>query len=100
MNSQTVCCVGLLKCCMLLSASFLAFKSPQRRHHMLPLLKNLDYFLPIKYRIKFENALLVFKRLKHCAPGYLQQLIALRKPSAAYDFGGTAMCFCWKRVVH
>ena len=27
-----------------------------------------------------------FKCLKHCAPGYLQELIALHNPSAAYDF--------------
>ena len=37
---------------------------------MLPLLKKLDHFLPIKYRINFKNALLVFKRLKYRAPGY------------------------------
>ena len=67
---------------------------------MLPLLKKLDHFLPIKYRINFKNALLVFKRLKHCASGYFQQVIALRKPSAAYDFRGTAMCFCRKKVVN
>ena len=85
---------------MLLSALFLAFKNSKRRHHMLPLLKKLDHFLPIKYRINFKNALLVFKRLKHCASGYFQQVIALRKPSAAYDFHGTAMCFCRKKVVN
>ena len=79
---------------MLLSALFLAFNNSQRRHHMLPLLKKLGHFLPIKYRINFKNALLVFKRFKHCAPGYFLQVIALRKPSAAYDFRGTAMCFC------
>ena len=46
------------------------------------------HFLPVKYRINFEIALLVFKCLKHCAPDYLQQLIALHKPFAAYDFCG------------
>ena len=40
----------------------------------------------VKYRINFKIALLVFKCLKHCAPGYLQELIVLHKPSAAYDF--------------
>ena len=44
------------------------------------------HFLPIKNRINFKIALQVFKCLKHCAPGYLQELIALHKPSAAYDF--------------
>ena len=42
--------------------------------------------MPIRYRINFKIALLVFKCLKHCAPGYLQQLVALRNPSAAYNF--------------
>ena len=63
----------------------LSFKYSQRRYHMLPFLKKL-HFLPIKYRINFKIALLVFKCLKHCAPGYLQTLIALHKPSAADDF--------------
>ena len=85
---------------MLLSALFLAFNNSKRRYHKQPLLKKLDHFLLTKYRINFKNALLVFKRLKHCAPGYLQQLIALRKPFAAYDFHGTAMCFCRKKVVN
>ena len=62
-----------------------SFKYSQRRYHMLPFLKKL-HFLPIKYRINFKIALLVFKCLKHCAPGYLQELIVLHKPSAAYDF--------------
>ena len=51
----------------------------------LPFLKEL-HFLPIKYCINFKIALLVFKCLKHCAPGYLQELIVLHKPSPAYDF--------------
>ena len=50
-----------------------SFKYSQRRYHMLPFLKKL-YFLPIKYRMNFKIALLVFKCLKHCAPGYLQTL--------------------------
>ena len=61
------------------------FKYSQQRYHMLPFLKKL-HFLPIRYRINFKIALLVFKCLKHCAPGYLQQLVAPRKPSAAYNF--------------
>ena len=61
------------------------FKYFQQRYHMLPFLKKL-HFLPIRYRINFKIALLVFKCLKHCAPGNLQQLVALRKPSAAYNF--------------
>ena len=52
---------------------------------MLPFLKKL-HFLPIKYRINFKIALLVFTCLKHYALGYLQKLITLHKPSAAYDF--------------
>ena len=63
----------------------ISFKYSQQRYHMLPLLKKL-HFLPIRYRINFKIALLVFKCLKHCAPGYLQQLVALRKPFAAYNF--------------
>ena len=47
-----------------------SFKYSQRRYHMLPFLKKL-HFLPMKYRINFKIALLVFKCLKHCAPGYL-----------------------------
>ena len=62
-----------------------SFKYSQRRYYMLPFLNKL-YFLPIKYRINFTIALLVFKCLKHCAPGYLQGLIALHKPPAANDF--------------
>ena len=30
--------------------------------------------------------MLVLKCLKHCATGYLRQLVALRKPSAPYNF--------------
>ena len=67
-----------------------SFKYSQRRYHtrMLPFLKKL-HFLSIKYRINFKIVLLVFKWFKHCAPGYLQELIALHKPSAAYDFRRT-----------
>ena len=54
---------------------------------MLPFLKKLHFF-PVKYHINFKIALLVFKCLKHCGPGYLQHLIALHEPSAVYDFGG------------
>ena len=57
--------------------------------------------LPMKCCINFKIALLVFKCLKHCASGYLQQLIALHKPSTAYDFCGNCnMLFCWKKLVN
>ena len=62
-----------------------SFKYSQRRYYMLPFLNKL-HFLPIKYRTNFIIALLVFKCLKHCAPGYLQGIIALHKPPAANDF--------------
>ena len=77
-----------------------SFKYSQGCHHNLPSLKKLHFSL-IKYRINFKIAMLVFtsikmfislklvfKYLKHCATGYLQQLVA-QKSSAAYDFHGT-----------
>ena len=76
-----------------------SFKYSQQRYHMLPFLKKL-HFLPIRYRINFKIALLVFKGLKHCAPGYLQQLVALRKPSATDNFRRNVTCFCWKQLVN
>ena len=42
-----------------------------------PYLKKL-HFLPVKFRIKFKVALLVFKCLNNISPGYLKNLIKLR----------------------
>ena len=43
-----------------------------------PYLKKL-HFLPVRFRIKFKVALLVFKCLNNLAPDYLQSLINLRE---------------------
>ena len=70
------------------AAHFIFSSKYSLRHYlMLSFLKKL-HFLPIKYHINVKIALLVFKCLKHCAPGYVLQLIALHKPSAPYDFCG------------
>ena len=99
MDCQSACCLDLPKCYMLLFILFLASSILNNAiicYHvyvtmlsylvvMLKYMKKL-YFLPIRYHINFKIALLVFKCLKHCALGYLQQLVALCKPSAAYTF--------------
>ena len=43
----------------------------------MPYLKKL-HFLPVRFRIKFKIALLVFKCLNNMAPHYLQGLLNLR----------------------
>ena len=45
---------------------------------IMPYLKKL-HFLPVRYRIKFKIALLVFKCLNNIAPGYLSKLIQVRE---------------------
>lgn len=48
-----------------------------RRTHISPYLKEL-HFLPVRYRIKFKLALLVFKCLNNVSPKYLASLIKPR----------------------
>ena len=43
----------------------------------MPYLKKL-HFLPVKFRIQFKIALLVFKCINNIAPSYLQDLINIR----------------------
>ena len=47
------------------------------REPIMPYLKKL-HFLPVRYRIKFKIALLVFKCLNNLAPLYLRELLHLR----------------------
>ena len=55
-------------------------KGKDRRQSLSPYLKKL-HFLPIRYRIKYKIALLVFKCLNNIAPRYLSDLITLRDPN-------------------
>ena len=47
--------------------------------HVSPFLKKA-HFLPIKQRILFKIALLVYKCINNLAPPYLQELLQLRDP--------------------
>ena len=49
----------------------------KRREPVSPYLKKL-HFLPVRWRIKFKIALLVFKCINNLAPDYLKNLIKLR----------------------
>jgi hypothetical protein len=49
-----------------------------RWQSMTPYLKEL-HFLPVRYRIKYKIALLVFKCLNNLAPRYLSELLSLRE---------------------
>ena len=49
----------------------------EKQKHIMPYLKKL-HFLPIRFRIKFKAALLVFKCLNNIAPTYLCNMIELR----------------------
>jgi len=49
----------------------------RRRESVTPYLKKL-HFLPVRWRIKFKIALLVFKCINNLAPDYLKNLIYLR----------------------
>ena len=51
-----------------------------RRQSLTPYLKEL-HFLPVRYRIKYKVALLVFKCLNNIAPKYLATLLTLRNPN-------------------
>ena len=53
----------------------------RKSSHITPYLKKL-HFLPIKQRIKFKIALLVYKCINNIAPSYLQELISLRNPKS------------------
>ena len=48
------------------------------REHISPYLKKL-HFLPVRYRIKYKIALLVFKCINNLAPNYLKDMITLRQ---------------------
>jgi len=50
----------------------------KRRASITPLLKKL-HFLPVKYRIQFKVAMLVFKCVNNLAPEYLTAFISLRE---------------------
>ena len=52
-------------------------KGKKKREHIMPYLKLL-HFLPIRYRIKFKTALLVFKCLNNLAPSYLSSMVEVR----------------------
>ena len=54
-----------------------------KRSHVTQLLKKV-HFLPVKQRIMFKIALMVFKCINNIAPIYLQELIALRNPKLNY----------------
>ena len=54
-------------------------KGVARRTPISPYLKKL-HFLPVRYRIKFKVALLVFKCVNNLAPIYLSSLLKLRNP--------------------
>ena len=49
----------------------------ENRQHITPYLKKL-HFLPVRFRIKYKIALLVFKCLNNIAPSYLVSLLKLR----------------------
>ena len=49
----------------------------ERRQSITPYLKKL-HFLPVRYRIKYKIALLVYKCLNNLAPMYLIELLSLR----------------------
>jgi hypothetical protein len=49
----------------------------KKKEHIMPYLKLL-HFLPIRYRIKFKAALLVFKTLNNLAPTYLCDMVEVR----------------------
>ena len=51
-----------------------------KQQSMTPFLKKL-HFLPVRYRIKYKVALLVFKCLNNMAPKYLAALLTLRDPN-------------------
>ncbi len=52
-------------------------KGKDRFQSMSPFLKEL-HFLPVRYRIKYKVALMVFKCLNNISPGYLSELITVR----------------------
>ena len=48
------------------------------REHIMPYLKKV-HFLPVRYRIMFKIALLMFKCINNVAPPYLSELLNLRE---------------------
>ena len=55
-------------------------KGKQKHQSITPYLKKL-HFLPVKYRIQYKIALLVFKCLNNIAPKYLSEMITIRDPN-------------------
>ena len=53
----------------------------KKYEHITPYLKKL-HFLPVRFRIMYKTALLVFKCLNNLAPKYLTQLIDLRNTNS------------------
>ena len=51
--------------------------------HITPVLREL-HWLPVKFRVEFKIALLVFKTLNGLAPQYLSQLLVV-KPRTGYS---------------
>ena len=49
----------------------------RKRESITPYLKKL-HFLPVKFRISYKKALLVFKCLNNIAPKYLNDLLTVR----------------------
>ena len=50
----------------------------KKREHITPYLKRL-HFLPVRFRIRYKIALMVFKIINNLAPDYLKNLINLRE---------------------
>ena len=57
------------------------FTGKQRSTHLKPYLKEL-HFLPVRQRIMYKIALLVFKCLNGMAPQYMCDMIKLRNPNS------------------
>ena len=55
-------------------------KGKEHKQSITPYLKEL-HFLPIRFRIKYKIALLVFKCLNNMAPEYLSEMVTLREPN-------------------
>ena len=58
---------------------FIYGKSIKKWDHITPFLKSC-HFLPVKHRIQFKIALLVYKCINNLAPSYLQELLHVRDP--------------------
>ena len=54
-------------------------KGKRKWESVTPYLKKL-HFLPVRYRIRYKIAMMVFKCINNFAPDYLSELIKLREP--------------------